>query len=53
MVSEINSRWYLAGIVSYDRGCNSNWAPGVYTRVTEFEEWLTPVFDGGEVEGVF
>lgn len=33
--------WYLAGIVSYGPvNCGSKGAPGVYTRVASFLEWI-------------
>lgn len=34
------ARWELAGIVSFGRSCGLPGWPGVYTRVSSYEEWL-------------
>uniref|UniRef100_H2YWA7 Peptidase S1 domain-containing protein n=1 Tax=Ciona savignyi TaxID=51511 RepID=H2YWA7_CIOSA len=33
--------WYLAGLVSYGRGCARAGFYGVYTRLTYFEQWVS------------
>nr|XP_039272153.1 transmembrane protease serine 12-like [Styela clava] len=33
-------QWYVAGLVSYGRGCGQPGYPGIYTRVSYFEDWL-------------
>ena len=53
LMSKISDRWYMAGIVSFGAGCEADDPPGVYTRVTAFEDWIRPVYEGGEVEGSF
>lgn len=38
---EKSNYWYLAGIVSYrPRHCGSKGVPGIYTRVTDYIDWI-------------
>jgi len=39
-VCEIGNSWQLAGIVSWGVGCGQQDVPGVYVRVSEFEDWI-------------
>lgn len=32
-----NQRWYIVGITSYGQGCASPYYPGVYTRVSIYD----------------
>ncbi|XP_072262953.1 plasma kallikrein-like [Pyxicephalus adspersus] len=40
LVCEVEKTWYLTGITSWGEGCARPDKPGVYTKVTEYIEWI-------------
>lgn len=40
LVCEKNGSWYQVGIVSFGIGCGRKNVPGVYTRVSAYEDWI-------------
>ena len=40
MVSQEGSRWVQSGIVSFGIGCALPNIPGVYARVSQYQDWI-------------
>ncbi|XP_074600829.1 trypsin-1-like isoform X1 [Brevipalpus obovatus] len=40
LVIEENGQWFLVGIISWGIGCALPNQPGVYTRISEYSEWI-------------
>ncbi|XP_069044036.1 uncharacterized protein [Lepisosteus oculatus] len=40
LICKQGSSWVQAGIVSFERGCISSSIPGVYTRVSQYKDWI-------------
>ena len=40
LVFQREGQWYQAGIVSFGNGCALANAPGVYTRLSQFNQWM-------------
>ncbi|XP_073669986.1 trypsin-like isoform X3 [Paramisgurnus dabryanus] len=40
LVVKIDTQWIQSGIVSYGQGCAEPGYPGVYTKVSNYEDWI-------------
>lgn len=40
LVCEDRGRWFQVGIVSFGVGCGRADVPGVYTRVSSYQNWI-------------
>ncbi|XP_051905849.1 serine proteinase stubble-like [Hippocampus zosterae] len=51
MMSKQGSVWVLSGLVSFGNGCALPDFPGVYTRVSRYEEWIRSRTSDGNLPG--
>ncbi|TDG99499.1 hypothetical protein EPR50_G00195220 [Perca flavescens] len=51
MVTKQGSTWIQSGVVSYGKGCGLPDIPGVYTRVSLYQEWISSVIAGSNQPG--
>ena len=50
MVTQVELRSYLSGLILSENCAADPGVPGVFTRTTAFQDWLAPIFEGGEPE---
>ncbi|XP_036122207.1 putative serine protease 45 [Molossus molossus] len=40
LACEVEGRWILAGVLSWEKACAEAQNPGVYTRITKYSSWI-------------
>uniref|UniRef100_A0A671VIE5 Peptidase S1 domain-containing protein n=1 Tax=Sparus aurata TaxID=8175 RepID=A0A671VIE5_SPAAU len=43
LVTRMGQVWIQSGIVSFGRGCAEPMTPGVYTRVSQYQDWISSI----------
>lgn len=50
--TQFRGTWYLTGVVSWGEGCAAVGQPGIYTRVSQYIEWLRKLMHSPPGRGV-
>ncbi|KAM5232034.1 serine protease 45-like isoform 2-T2 [Hipposideros larvatus] len=51
LACEVEDRWILAGVLSWEKVCAKVRNPGVYTRVTKYSNWIKKQMSSGALSG--
>ncbi|XP_045348612.1 putative serine protease 45 isoform X2 [Leopardus geoffroyi] len=51
LACEVEDRWILAGVLSWEKACAKAQNPGVYTRVTKYSKWIKQQISNGALSG--
>ncbi|XP_008518542.2 putative serine protease 45 [Equus przewalskii] len=51
LACEVEDRWILAGVLSWDKACAKSQNPGVYSRVTKYSKWIKTQIGNGALSG--
>ncbi|XP_008571879.1 PREDICTED: serine protease 45 [Galeopterus variegatus] len=52
LACEVEGRWILAGVLSWEKACAKAQNPGVYTRVTRYTKWIKKQMSNGSLSGL-
>ncbi|XP_003794577.2 serine protease 45 [Otolemur garnettii] len=52
LACEVEGRWILAGVLSWEKACARAENPGVYTRVTKYTKWIKKQMSSGALTGL-
>ncbi|CAM9866193.1 unnamed protein product [Rangifer tarandus platyrhynchus] len=47
LACEVEGRWILAGVLSWEKACAKVHNPGVYTRITKYSRWIKKQISNG------
>nr|XP_015091707.1 serine protease 45 [Vicugna pacos] len=51
LACEVEGRWILAGVLSWEKACAKVRNPDVYTRVTKYSKWIKKQISNGVLSG--
>ncbi|XP_053753051.1 putative serine protease 45 isoform X2 [Panthera pardus] len=51
LACEVEGKWILAGVLSWEKACAKAQNPGVYTRVTKYSKWIKQQISNGALSG--
>ncbi|XP_076985657.1 putative serine protease 45 isoform X4 [Tamandua tetradactyla] len=51
LACEVEGKWILAGVFSWEKACTKAQNPGVYSRITKYTKWIKKQMDNGGLSG--
>lgn len=51
LACEVEGRWILAGVMSWEKACVKAQNPGVYSRLTRYSKWIKSQMSSGPPSG--
>ncbi|XP_037383778.1 putative serine protease 45 isoform X1 [Talpa occidentalis] len=52
LACEVDGRWILAGVLSWEKACEKVQNPGVYSRITKYSKWIKTQINSGAPSGL-
>nr|XP_027788014.1 putative serine protease 45 [Marmota flaviventris] len=51
LACEVDGRWVLAGVLSWEKACTQTRNPGVFARITKYSQWIKKQLSHGTLTG--